>query len=321
MAVRVIPLAAGEGGGDRGDDRVTVLEPGCSYWVDLERPTAAELVWLGEQAALHPLVIRELETESRRPRAERYDSTLVFTVASVLWKRGRGLVPCEVRVVFRADLVVTVHWEPVLEIDEVRARWEARGYRGEPGLAPAMAVLYDLLDAVLDRAFQSLDSVNDELDALESAVFADRRQRIVQRVFRLRRGLLELRRTIAPLREVCNALLGPETERLGAQAGYVHDLYDRALRILVQVDTVHDLLAGVLEAHLSVTSNELNQTMRTLTAWSIILMSLSLIAGIYGMNFRWIPGLEWRWGFTATLFVMVFLGVALYLLFRRIQWL
>ncbi|MCS7296034.1 MAG: magnesium transporter CorA family protein, partial [Dehalococcoidia bacterium] len=262
------------------------------------------------------------ETENRRPRAERHDSALVFTLASVVWQRGRGLVTHDVRVVFRPDLVVTVHWEPVPEIEEVSSRWRAREYRPEPGIVPAMAILYGLLDTVLDRAFQALDSVSDELEKLESAVFAGRRQRIVERVFRLRRGLLELRRSIAPLREVSNALLGLETKQLGDQAAaYAHDVYDRVLRILEQVDTAHDLLAGVLEAHLSVASNELNQTMRTLTAWSIILMSLSLIAGLYGMNFHWMPGLDWRWGFLTTLLIMGMLGVALYFLFRRIQWL
>jgi len=186
-----------------------------------------------------------------------------------------------------------------------------------PGLA-----LYVLLDTVVDRYFPMMDALNEAIDEVEDSAFSPNLKSDISPALALTRRLLMVRRALAPMRDLANSLLRSDIDLIPSSTRVCfQDVYDHTLRLLEQVDLHRDILTGAMEAHLSQTSNRLNQVMKTLTSISAILMTLALFAGIYGMNFRHMPALEWQYGYFACLGEMGLIGAASELYFRKIRWL
>ncbi|MCC6618856.1 MAG: magnesium/cobalt transporter CorA, partial [Chloroflexi bacterium] len=215
--------------------------------------------------------------------------------------------------------IITVHQRAVPQIDEAVRRWEHNA--GELG-HDVGALLYALLDSIVDTYFPVLDTLSERVDDVQEAIFVQPDQSTLRDLSRLRRTLLQLRRVVAPEREVMNSLLRRDRPILpsGTQV-YFYDVYDHIVRVLDTIDTHREVLGSATDSHLSLTSNNLNQIMKVLTSWSIILMSSSLIAGIYGMNFVHMPELAWNLGYVFALALMLAISGGLFLFFRSRDWL
>jgi magnesium transporter len=160
------------------------------------------------------------------------------------------------------------------------------------------------------------------VETLEERLFAGGDGRLVEAIFQTRKTLLELRRVVAPEREVINLLLRRELPVFRSEdMAYFQDLYDRLVRMIESIDLYRDMLSGALESYLSLQSNRLNEIVKVLTTASIILMANALVAGIYGMNFQYMPELEWPWGYPMALSMMAGISAGLALFFRRRGWL
>jgi magnesium transporter len=207
------------------------------------------------------------------------------------------------------------------DLDEVERRFELQ--RVEHSQTEQGFLLWAIFDVVVDRYFDVVDMVDDRLDQIEEVVFADQPPRDVPReIFDVRSDLTTVRRASAPLREVVNAIIRREIEFVDDQAiVHFHDVYDRVLRVGDLVESQRDLLTGLLEANLAVTSNQLNQVMKKMTSWGAILIVATLIAGIYGMNFRHMPELRWQYGYAMALGLMAIATFVLWRLFKRKGWL
>ena len=184
-----------------------------------------------------------------------------------------------------------------------------------------MALGYNLLDTVVDSFFPVIDHLSDRIDALEQEVFLGGSRSTVARLLQTRRELAYLRRVVGPMREIVGSILRRDLAgRRTDLVPYFQDVHDHLLRIAEEIDALRELLTAALEAHLSAASHQLNDIVRTLTAWSIILMGASWIAGVYGMNFEHMPELHWRWGYPFALGLMVSLALVLAVYFRRRGW-
>jgi magnesium transporter len=205
--------------------------------------------------------------------------------------------------------------------DQVIRRFEME--RSEEDAWDEGFLLWSFLDVIVDRYFDVADRFDDRLDEVEEIVFsADTGDSIPREVFDLRRGMVHFRRAVAPLREVLAQLLRREAEGLGDEAiVHMQDVYDHVLRVTDWIETQRDLLTGLLEADLTVVSNRMNQVMKRMTSWGAILLGSTLIAGIYGMNFKNIPELNWTFGYPAALGSMLALTIFLYTWFKRRNWL
>ncbi len=184
-------------------------------------------------------------------------------------------------------------------------------------------LLWALFDVIVDRYFEVTDAVDERLDEIEEVVFSEKPPPAVPReIFTVRTDLTTLRRAAAPMREVVNAIIRREIDFVDDQAiVHFHDIYDRVLRVGDLVEAQRDLLTGLLEANLAVTSNQLNQVMKKMTSWGAILIVATLIAGIYGMNFRHMPELHWQYGYLMALGLMGVTTFLLYRMFKRRDWL
>jgi magnesium transporter len=287
-------------------------------WIDVSNPGEAEAEFLREQCGFHPLAVEDCTRGRQRPKVDRYSGYifLVFYVASVNAERNRMALN-ELHVFLGERYLVTVHDARVREVGEVVARWRAspRRYYGVGWLA------HLLLDAIVDDYFPVLEHFADRAEEIETAVFERLEAANMQQILLLRHQLVRFRRVVAPGRDVLSSLLRRDLPFLQPELlPYFQDVYDHTLRVTEGIDAMRELLSGAMEAQLTVASNRLNQTMRMLTAWSIILMSMALVTGVYGMNFAFMPELGWRWGYFGALAVMLTVGGSLLTFFRMREW-
>ena len=306
-------------------DRRTVL------WLDVEDPTPAELELLREQFGFHELAIEDASRPHQRPKLEEYDDFyfMVFysmeLTASIelTTPDGRpavgGLYFKEVDFFAGTDYLVAVHREPIREIPEGLRRWERNHDVIGHGVG---ALLYSLLDSMVDNYFGVADRLAEEASGVQEQVFRASDGGTVQSIFALKKHLLAMRRVLGPERDALTILLRQDIPLLDRKTViYLRDVYDHLVRITDTVDLQSDLLSSGLDVYLSNVSNRLNQIVKTLTSVTIILMTMALIAGIYGMNFANMPELSWPWGYAWALGLMAFSGVGLFLFLRSKGWL
>jgi magnesium transporter len=308
-----------ERGFDPGRTEDLLADPSNLLWVDLADPTPEEVDRLGAEFRFHPLALEDCLHPHQRPKIEQYESYF-FLVAYGLSVDGDALVQHEVAAFVGPNYLVTVRKPPALDLGTALDRWDVHSELASEG---GGYLAYILLDELVDGYFDVLDRYEDRVEEVEDRVFGQAPERAVQGdIFGLKKDLIHLRRRIAPLREVLDVmqrrLVPVVTERLEP---YYRDVYDHVLRATDFVDSLRDLLSSALEASLAVVSNRLNEVMKKLTSWGAIILVPTLIAGIYGMNFRHIPELGWRLGYPFALALMAGSALLLYRAFKRRGWL
>lgn len=279
-----------------------VRDPGTLLWVSATAPSEEDIGALGREFGLHQLALEDLRKQGQRPKLDRYGSQHMIVAYEA--EAGDQVALSEIHLFVGPDWVLSVHWTPAPELDAARRRF-ASGQDGR--IDTAGELLYTLLDAAVDSYFPVLDSISERIDALEDQVLegtADRES--LREILFLKRRLLELRRVLGPMRDTANGLLRRDLEVVGPETlPYYQDLYDHLVRVIDQLDLYRDLLAAVLDARMSVVSNSLNAIMKRLTAITVLIMVPTLIAGIYGMNFRAMPEIDWALGYPFALALML----------------
>jgi magnesium transporter len=298
-----------------------VKEPGSLVWLDMANPNESDLETLKAKLDLHPLALEDLENRRQRPKVDTYPGQYVVVAYEVLpgTAKDRSYEPGEIHMIATKDSLVTVHWAPSPVIEDVRKRFK----HPTPVIEiSAGGLLYAILDGVADGYFPLLDRLSDQIETLEERIVSGRQNaNLLRDVLGVKRKLLELRRIVAPLRDVANALLRRDLEIVDEKlVPYYQDLYDHLVRVLDSVDLYRDLVAAALDANLAVQSNNLNIIVKRLTAFTVLLMVPTLVAGIYGMNFRFMPELRWPWGYPAALVLMAASMIGLAIYFRARDW-
>jgi magnesium transporter len=294
---------------------------GQFVWIGLREPADALLHQLQEEFGLHDLAVEDALRAHQRPKLERYGES-VFVVLRTVERgtEGRRVDFGETHLFLGPHYVISVRHGASSSYAGVRGRCEAAPALLAKG--PAF-VLYALMDFVVDQYFPVVDALEDELEALEEAIFGQAFSReTTARIYELKRDLVEVKRAVSPLVDVCNRLVRfdlemvPEDVRL-----YFRDVYDHVIRLNEMVDVTRELLTTALEANLSLLSVAQNEATKRLAAWAAIIAVPTMIAGVYGMNFEAMPELKWRWGYPASVMVMLGLCSWLYVRFKRAGWL
>jgi magnesium transporter len=295
-------------------------EPGTIVWVDLVSATPEELGQMGDEFDLHPLVLEDCSHRHQRPKVEEYSHHVFLVVYGTEPAKGDSKPALhEVDLIAGQQFVLSLHSGAPLDTEAI-----ARRVRAHPELAPSGSgfLLYVILDELVDSFFPALDAIGDRIEGLEEAIFEGQPRRIQTTIYRLRKDLIAIRRVVGPMRDAMVVLLRRDLGLFTADAQrYLQDVYDHLIRVVEQVEDYQDLTSGALEVNLSVASNRVNEVARTLTAWAAIFAAVTLITGIYGMNFQHMPELGWRFGYAWALAVMLAAAGGLWLYFRRKQWL
>jgi magnesium transporter len=297
-------------------------QDGHFVWIGLNEPSEALLKDLQREFGLHELAIEDAHAAHQRPKLEEYGQSLfvVLRTAQLDEQAECRVAFGETHVFVGPNYVVTVRHGASLPYSAVRARCEASPQLLQKGSG---FVLYALMDFVVDNYFPIIDSLEDELEKLEDAIFGGGYTRdTTERIYDLKRELVTLKRAVAPLVEVCNRLVRfdikivPDDIRL-----YFRDVYDHVIRINETIDNLRELLTAALESNLSLISIRQNEVMKRLGAWAAIAAVPTLIAGIYGMNFEYIPELHYHSAYFVALGAMLAICAALWVGFKRADWL
>lgn len=296
-------------------------------WAVVEGPSDEELDAIASALSIHRITMEDARQEEDRPRLRHYNDvmSIVFFAVECPEAAPENMSFQPLRLFISPRYVVSVTDEPLPELDEAYARWRDNTDVLE---ANTEAPMYTILDAVVDGFFPVVDIIAERVDDIEDQVIDGAPNETRQAVFTMKRSLVRFRRVAAAGRDVVNAIVRHDESTPDPDAIYLRDVYDHLNRITDAVDTYRDLLSNVMDAYLSVTSNrlaesanKLNVIMQTLTSWSIILGSGTLITGFYGMNVSKLPLAQSRFSYEIVLGLCLLVGGLLYGMFRRKRWL
>ncbi|WP_230401682.1 magnesium and cobalt transport protein CorA [Sanguibacter suaedae] len=296
------------------------LSPHHVAVVAYDRPTRADVLELGELLDLHPLLVEDLLHGSQRPKLERYGDALFVVLRSAAYLDDDEDVDLD-----ELHVVIQGRWAVVLrQGDPTDIDWDFSALEQDPTLLTLgpEAVLYTLIDQVVDGYFGVLDGVSTDIEEIEREVFSGDAA-VPQRIYRLSREVVDLQHATAPLVSVVEALRAGflkygTTDELQT---YLQDAADHLARVNSRVTEIREVLGQILTVNATLVGQRQNEDMKTISAWAAILFAPTLIGAIYGMNFDHMPELHWQYGYPLALAAMVALGAGLYVVFKRNRWL
>jgi magnesium transporter len=293
---------------------------GNLVWVEAASPTPAELATLGEVFGIHEVALEDLRIDERqRPKLEQYQDqvVLVFYGASAGADGGPTRL-FEVDLVAGHNYLLTVHGGAPIDAGPVARRVEARPELASEGSG---YLLYVALDELVDTFFPAMDAIGERVVEVEEAVLAGDTE-VEGRIFAIRKELIAVRRVIGPMRDAMVVLLRRDLGLFSHEAQrYLQDVYDHLIRLSESVEDYQEVVAGTLEANATMASNRVNTVARNLAAYAAIFAVVTMISGIYGMNFRHMPELDWRFGYGWAVGLMVLSAGSLWVYFKRKGWL
>ncbi|SOE01021.1 magnesium/cobalt transporter CorA [Blastococcus haudaquaticus] len=304
----------------------SAVAQGGFVWLGLYEPTEDELTSISGRYGLHPLAVEDAVYAHQRPKLEHYDDALFMVLKTATYVEHEQLTATseivdtgEVMVFLGANYVITVRHGSHSGLTGLRSRLEEQ--RDLLCLGPS-AVLYAVADLVVDTFVEVAGAVTDDVDELETSVFSPDRTDDIGRLYQLKRELMSLRKAVAPLEVPLQKLAERQIDVVpDAMRSYFRDVQDHAIRVRDQVGGLDELLSSILQASLARSTMADNQDMRKISAYAGIIAVPTAIAGIYGMNFEYMPELEWRFGYPLVLLVIITACVLLYRGFKRNGWL
>jgi magnesium transporter len=295
-------------------------------WIGLFQPNERQLAIIGTEFGLHPLALEDATEAHQRPKLERYDDTLFAVLKTVTYVPHGDLTATsevvatgEVMVFCGGGFVVTVRHGDHSELTGLRQRLEQEPERLATGPG---AVLHAIADHVVDHYLEVAGAVQADIDLIETEMFSPRGWRNIDRVYQLKREVLELKRAVAPLTGPMRSLSTLRHPLISDETrNYFRDVDDHLLRVKEQVVSFDELLSSILQAGLAQVQVSENEDMRRISSWVAILAVPTMIAGIYGMNFDYMPELRLKYGYFVVLGLMATACTVLYRLFKRNHWL
>ncbi len=304
------------------DDSLAAFGGGSrKVWIDVAGLSQAEAIRrAGALFGVHPLILEDIVHVGQRPKIEDMESYL-FVIAKA-WRYdevAKELSESQVSFILGSNAVVTFREADVPAFDAVRSRIDSG--RGRIRSMGPDYLLYALLDALVDDHFLALEKVGEDVEDLGDKLLADPEPADLEVIHRLKRETVYLRKAVWPLREVVSHLADGESELLRAETRlYFRDLYEHVIQIMDTVEGLLDIVAGMVDIYLSTISFRLNAIMKVLTLISTLFMPMTFVAGVYGMNFRFMPELSWPLGYPMAIGIMVLMSGGLFTLFKLKKW-
>jgi magnesium transporter len=297
-----------------------LARPSCFVWVALRDASDAELAKMQEEFSLHDLAIEDARKGHQRPKVEEYGDTVFAVMHTVELTAGAGLQVGEVNIFVGENFVLSIRNRSEQGFLGVRERAEREPHLLRHG---AGFVFYALMDAVVDRYFPIIDTLESELETIEGQIFEVGSARAnIQRLYALKRRMTTVKHAVAPLLEAVGKLSTGRVPRVcETSREYFRDVYDHLTRINASLDTLRESIGTAIQVNLSMVTIEESETTKRLAAWAGIFAVATAFAGIWGMNFEHMPELKWRWGYAAALGVIATTCGLLYWRFKRARWL
>jgi magnesium transporter len=293
--------------------------PDCFVWVALKDPEPAELEEMREEFDLHELAVDDARQGHERAKIEEYGNSL-FAVMQTVETKGDELVVGEVDVFVGPNYILSTRRKTEKGFAEVRARCEREPHLLQNG---AGYVLYALMDAVVDRYFPVLDTLETELEKVEEQIFVKNAARSnIEALYSLKQKLMTLKHAVDPLMEAVGKLSGGRVPQVcSGMREYFRDVYDHLQRLHASIEGIRDMQTTAIQVNLGMINLNETEVTKKLAGWAAIIAIPTLIAGIYGMNFKNMPEYDFAYGYPLAMAAMIGIDVALYVWFRKIRWL
>jgi magnesium transporter len=289
-------------------------------WINIDGIHQVEIIEkLGSHFGLHPLLLEDILNTEQRPKMEDFGD-YIFVVLKMLYHNEAEIEAEQVSLIFGSNFVISLQEREGDVFDPIRER--IRKGKGRIRKAGADYLAYALLDAIVDNCFLILETLGERIEDTEQQLAANPVPETLQLIRKLKKGMIFLRKAIWPLREVVSGLERCESVLIHESTGaYLRDVYDHTIQVIDTVESYRDMVSGMLDIYLSSISNKMNEVMKVLTIFAAIFIPLTFVAGIYGMNFRFMPELGWQWGYPMILIVMGSIAAGMLNYFRRKRWL
>jgi magnesium transporter len=293
--------------------------PGCFVWVALQDPDVAELAKMQEEFNLHPLAVEDAQRGDQRAKVEEYGESL-FVVMKTVEMGKNDLEIGDVGIFVSSNYVLSVRNHSKQGFSDVRARCEQESHLLKQGAAFA---LYALLDATVDRYLPIVEGFEAELEVIEDNIFQRGGERAsIQNLYRLKRKVMQMRHVVQPLMEAVSSMHGGRVPALCANTQeYFRDVSDHLLRINSLMDSIRETIVTAIQVNLSLVAIEDGEVNKRLAAWAAIFAVATAFAGLWGMNFKYMPELDWQYGYPSALALMGGVCFWVYRRFRRSGWL
>jgi magnesium transporter len=300
-------------------ERLTEVE-GAQHWLDLEDPTLEEARVLETAFHFHPLAIEDALSDVNLPKADDYEQYVFMIVHGIRFDAPTDqFFTRELDIFLGANFLVTHHKGYMRSISAARELCE-KNLQTAIGRGVEF-LLHRILDQMFENYFPNLDAIEDKIQLVQVEVFENPSRSTLDRIFALKRDVMQLRRICQPQREILNRVSRGEFAVVSDKAAvYFRDIYDSLYRIVDASYQYQDLMQGTLDAYLSAVNNRLNETMKRLTGVASILAVLTVITGVYGMNFEHMPELHWKYGYFWALGLMIVVPTAIAVYFRKKGW-
>jgi magnesium transporter len=305
-------------------DQCSICTPAPTItWINVDGLAQLEVLQhFGSCYGIHPLVLEDILTTDQRPKAEDHTEYLYLVLKMLAMDETSGTIKAEqVSIILGRNFVIS--FQEGLEgdvFDPVRER--LRKGQGRLRNAGPDFLVHSLLDIIVDNYFLVLETLAEKIEQIEAELVDDPSTTTMHAIYRLKREMLFLHKAIWPLREVVGGLQRRDSPLISdTTVIYLRDLYDHTIQVVDTLETLRDMLTGMLDIYLSSVSNRLNAVMKVLTIIATIFMPLTFLAGIYGMNFKHMPELEWSWGYPALLLLMLGIAGGMLVYFRKKRWL
>jgi magnesium transporter len=293
---------------------------GSFAWIELDRPTEQELDAVRREFGLHELAVEDAHMGHQRPKLEIYGNTLFVVLKPATYDDEREAVETgEVQLFIGDGFVITVRHDDNSDLHSIRNDLEQRPDLLQ--LGPS-AVLYAAVDKVVDGYYPVIAALDQDIGEVESDVFSPARSNPAERIYKLKREVLELHDAAAPLDEPLEAVVRGQVPQVPEKLRpFFQDVRDHVVKAVRVLDDFRELLTSVLTANLTQISVRQNEDTRKISAWAAIIAVPTLVSGIYGMNFQHMPELSWRLGYPGALALMTLVCLVLYRAFKRAGWL
>jgi magnesium transporter len=290
-------------------------------WVGLHEPSEETLEKFQKEFDLHDLAIEDAHSAHQRPKLERYGDTVFIVLRTAQKNTTNNRIDFgETHFFLGSHFLVTIRHGSSISYAEVRNRCESTPHLLQKGQGFA---LYAVMDSIVDQYFPVVEVLEEELQNIEEKVFNEKPTRqTTEHIYQLKRQLLDVKRAVSPLIDISNRLMRYDTKLISEETQpYFRDIYDHALRINEMVDHARELLNTALEANFSLLSISQSDVAKKFAGWAAILAVPTMVAGFYGMNFKFMPELEWHYGYPVVVAFTISLCILIFLMFRRSGWL
>jgi magnesium transporter len=291
-------------------------------WMNVDGLHQVEILEkLGECYGLHPLVLEDILNTDQRPKMEDYGEYIYIVLKALDYNDKSNEIETEqISLILGSNFVFSFQEREGDTFDPIRERIKTG--KGRIRRMGADYLAYALLDSIIDNYFIILEKLGEKIELLEEKLVTQPAPETLRTIHYLKREMIFLRKAVWPLREVINGLERGESSLIKESTRvYLRDVYDHTIQTIDTIETHRDMVSGMLDIYLSSVSNRLNSVMKVLTIIATIFMPLTFLAGVYGMNFKYMPELEWRWGYPFIWLIMVGIGVLMLIFFRKKKWL